>query len=447
MSRVRKIRTGTAPPIGAPAETRTEVPAANPVAVAGWSLSTVPVSRPAEETRIAPPIVHEVLAGPGEQLAPSTRASMEASLGADLSGVRVHRDDRAARSAESVGAAAYTVGRHVAFARGFYRPETADGRRLLAHELAHVAQEGDALFPSALPVGGKSDAAEREADERSVRPRDRRASRRGSMRGRGAVLRRTVLGTLLGAGAGLLGGALLGGLVGGPIGALVGGAIGLIGGAIAGEMATTRSRRLSPEEIRYAREIYGDSVDYSKITITRDSVLAVGAPRTIGNTIHLKSSWGNFVGDTLELSERGRLTLIHEMGHVWQYQNGGLAYMPLSIIAQIRAAVSGGDRGGAYDWQAAHRAGIPWERWNPEQQAEAMEDYNRLLRKQQAGQATVEDLHLLAILLPYVERVRRREGAPTLFGSSSRSTSAPTGSPAGGASSGGASSGSPGGTP
>jgi hypothetical protein len=101
------------------------------------------------------------------------------------------------------------------------------------------------------------------------------------------------------------------------------------------------------------------------------------------------------------------------MGHVWQYQNGGLAYMPLSIIAQIRAAAAGGDRGGAYNWEEAHEAGIPWEDWNPEQQAHAIEDYNILLRKSQAGTATPEELHKLSILLPYIELVRNRQGAPT----------------------------------
>ena len=144
-------------------------------------------------------------------------------------------------------------------------------------------------------------------------------------------------------------------------------------------------------------------------------LLMVGAPRTIGNTIHLKSTppWNHFREDTLELTEKGRLDLIHEMGHVWQYQNGGLAYMPLSIIAQIRAAVSGGDRGGAYEWRTAHQAGTPWEDWNPEQQARAIEEYNILLRKSQAGTATPAELHDLSVLLPYIELVRNRQGAPT----------------------------------
>jgi hypothetical protein len=371
----------------------------------------------------APQIVHDVLRSSGEPLDRPTRALMEAHFGVDFSSVNVHSDERAARSAEAVGAQAYSVGPELAFGRGLYQPTTSAGRRLLAHELAHVVQNEESAIPSSLRVGRPDEAAEHDAVEAASRVRTSTASGRAplphgrmSHNDRTPVLRRTTLGTILGGLGGALGGALIGGLVGGPIGALVGGAIGLVGGAIAGEVATTRSRSLTSEEIKYAKDVYVESVDYSQITITRDSVLALGAPRTIGNTIHLKSSWGHFKEDTLELTEKGRLTLIHEMGHVWQYQNGGLAYIPDSLWAQFKAAVSGGDRGAAYDWRAAHEAKIPWQDWNPEQQAKAIEDYNILLRKSKEGKASVEELHDLSTLLPYIEKVRRREGAPTFGG-------------------------------
>jgi hypothetical protein len=342
---------------------------------------------------------------------------MESRFGYDFGGVRVHSDERAARSAEAVGAAAYAVGDDVAFARGLYRPQSEAGRDLLAHELAHVAEGEGPGADSTVTVGRVDDQAERRAASRaggSVAGRSRTHAPRASRpRQRGAVLRRTTLPAFLGGGIGAVGGAILGGLLLGPIGAIVGGLVGLVAGAVVGEVATTRSRSLTQDEIDYAKEVYLDSIDYSVITITRDSVLALGAPRTIGNTIHLKSDWGHFKEDTLELTEQGLLTLVHEMGHVWQYQNGGLAYIPESLWAQFKAAVSGGERAGAYDWRAAHEAGIPWEDWNPEQQAEAIEDYNKLLRKSKDGTATPEELHELSILLPYIEKVRRREGAPT----------------------------------
>ena len=88
----------------------------------------------------APPVVHEVLASAGRPLDPQTRGHFGPRLGIDLDGVRVHDDARAAESAAAVDAHAYTVGDDVVFAAGRYRPGDGEGRHLLAHELAHVAQ-------------------------------------------------------------------------------------------------------------------------------------------------------------------------------------------------------------------------------------------------------------------------------------------------------------------
>jgi peptidoglycan/xylan/chitin deacetylase (PgdA/CDA1 family) len=59
----------------------------------------------------------------------------------DFSQVRIHTDARAAESARSVNASAYTVGQDIVFDAGEFRPGTREGRRLLAHELTHVAQQ------------------------------------------------------------------------------------------------------------------------------------------------------------------------------------------------------------------------------------------------------------------------------------------------------------------
>src|SRR5437868_12070673 len=73
-------------------------------------------------TSSVPPIVHDVLASPGRSLDAGTRAFMEPRFGQDFSGVRVHTDERAAESARSVNALAYTVGRDVVFGTGQYTP-------------------------------------------------------------------------------------------------------------------------------------------------------------------------------------------------------------------------------------------------------------------------------------------------------------------------------------
>ncbi|MEK8094799.1 DUF4157 domain-containing protein [Methylocystis sp. IM3] len=92
--------------------------------------------------RMAPgEMVGDVLRASGEPLPTATRAWMEDRLDHDFSGVRIHADARARRSAAAVDARAYTVGEHVAL--GEPRPdfESPAGRRLLGHELAHVVQQ------------------------------------------------------------------------------------------------------------------------------------------------------------------------------------------------------------------------------------------------------------------------------------------------------------------
>lgn len=71
----------------------------------------------------------------------ATRRFMEAGFGHDFGAVRVHTGADAARSAAGVDARAYTVGEHIVFGPGEYAPSRAEGRRLLAHELAHVVQQ------------------------------------------------------------------------------------------------------------------------------------------------------------------------------------------------------------------------------------------------------------------------------------------------------------------
>jgi Domain of unknown function (DUF4157) len=113
----------------------------------------------------APPLVHEVLASPGQPLDESTLAFMEPRFGHDFRQVRVHTDEKAQDSARAVNALAYTAGRHLVFGVGQYSPATPSGRGLLAHELAHAVQQG---FASNLPpsvAGSSRNVSERRAEK------------------------------------------------------------------------------------------------------------------------------------------------------------------------------------------------------------------------------------------------------------------------------------------
>ena len=119
---------------------------------------------PAVEQALRVPSIPSVVARGGEPLDPDTRAAMGSRLGHDFARVRVHRDDAAAESARALGADAYTIGSHVVFGAGRYAPETADGTRLLAHELAHTIQQGESTpEPHALAAAGS--AVERSAEQ------------------------------------------------------------------------------------------------------------------------------------------------------------------------------------------------------------------------------------------------------------------------------------------
>jgi len=104
---------------------------------------------------------------------PRVAARVAETTGADLSSVRVHTGPESDAAAGAISARAFAVGNDLHFAAGEYRPGSADGDRLLAHELGHAAQHGDGDPHAQLELGGTDDAAEHEADaiaERAVAP-------------------------------------------------------------------------------------------------------------------------------------------------------------------------------------------------------------------------------------------------------------------------------------
>jgi hypothetical protein len=86
-------------------------------------------------------------------------------MGEDFSDVRVHDDADAHELSRSVSAEAFTTGSDVFFQSGRYDPGSSAGRKLLAHELTHVAQQRGAAPTSELTVSDPGDTAEVEAAE------------------------------------------------------------------------------------------------------------------------------------------------------------------------------------------------------------------------------------------------------------------------------------------
>lgn len=98
--------------------------------------------------------VNHVLASPGRPLEPALRQEMGQRFGHDFARVRVHANAAAEQSARDVNAHAYTVGQNIVFGAGQFAPSTQDGRRLIAHELAHVVQQSGA---DGMNVGQSND--------------------------------------------------------------------------------------------------------------------------------------------------------------------------------------------------------------------------------------------------------------------------------------------------
>jgi len=116
-------------------------------------LEARPLTAPDSGVVVAPPLAARVtdLRGAGAPLPPAVRADMEARFGVDFSTVRIHTGGGANTLAQQLHAHAFTIGDDIAFNSGAFAPQSAEGRQLLAHELAHVVQQRAAGAGPAAP--------------------------------------------------------------------------------------------------------------------------------------------------------------------------------------------------------------------------------------------------------------------------------------------------------
>lgn len=84
------------------------------------------------------------------------------------------------------------------------------------------------------------------------------------------------------------------------------------------------SRKLTAREIKIAKSVFGDAIDYRKIRMDEKAFfgpLSLHFAYVSFNTIN---SWG-------KLSDA---VLIHELVHIWQYRQMGICYMSRALMAQ-----------------------------------------------------------------------------------------------------------------
>lgn len=127
---------------------------------------------------------------------------------------------------------------------------------------------------------------------------------------------------------------------------------------LSGGAFSTSSRALTSRERDIATLVFQESLDLDVVQILQSPV--VSAPTTLGNNIRAQGAMSDG-------------TLVHELTHIWQYQNLGSGYISDSLWHQAAAAITTGSRDGAYnarveagrrftDYSAEHQATIV-ERW------------------------------------------------------------------------------------
>ena len=257
--------------------------------------------------KATPHIVREVLRTPGEELDTRARDWMEPRFGHDFGHVRVHRDDRAAEAAESIGAQAFTAGRHVVFGAGRYTAP------VLAHELSHVTPHEHDV--DALRVGDAHDPEETRAESNVARiasfaggasplpnaagdgaPVIRRLSRAATV-GLAAGIAAAVVGVIVGlatqsVGLGILGGAIAGGLV-----ALI---------ALAATRSSASRRRPVGRHLAVALDVNFVPTGQTPATVTQlpadtrviREAAPAGAPPAPANHVHVRVTTGPLLGAT-----------------------------------------------------------------------------------------------------------------------------------------------------
>lgn len=147
-----------------------------------------------------------------------------------------------------------------------------------------------------------------------------------------------------------------------------------------GGMLSVNATPLTPAEQRLAQDVFERSLDLSPIRIVQARVAA--APTTLGNNIRTNGPMSNG-------------TLIHELTHIWQYQNLGTSYISDSAFHQVAGMISAGSRNAAYtvrivpgqrftDYQAEHQAMIV-EQWFTYPQLRTDLEYSRLIGQVRAA--------------------------------------------------------------
>lgn len=376
---------------------------------------------------VTPRIAADIAAmrGRGEPLPASECAFFGPRFGRDFSQVRIHTGPAAIAAARAIGARAFTVGDHIAFGRNEYRPESNDGRQLIAHELTHTQQQSDADPPVRRDLlAYETDRVETPGPQIELEPKEPEISAR--FEGNGPEIE-AALASLIRLETVALrraDGAMYFSVA--PdvpnkrtldfIAREIRRSLHAAGFAKAPDMAqaitqrhatslysgqriisvgqmTSResdlvvhqlSRPLTNFELSEARMVYRGGLDLSNYKVVENPIGSIGGyVRAVRGAL--------MVPPGFPARSRFMPLLIHELMHEWQYQHG------YSVLANVwRAITKSYDYGGEPALIAAAKSGSSITSFNTEQQGEIMEDlYERTKSRKD-----------VAAWMPFVQEVR-----------------------------------------
>ncbi|MCP4132406.1 MAG: DUF4157 domain-containing protein [bacterium] len=305
--------------------------------------------------------------GTGSSLNGTIRRYYEQRLNTYLGDVRVHTGNKADHLARSIDASAFTTGHDIVFAARQFNPETREGKKLLGHELTHVLQQ-------------KKNVQRKNQVDRS--PADTVIQRKPARGRYKDFIKKYTGGDYKVTSVTLKKGGTVWDIarnIGVDTDLLL--ALNKIDDATKLPIGKTiivplKRRPLTYGEIYEAKKVFGNKIDYNKVTIAKDTGwsnafgfdglggIVRSSTMVMGNTIHLHKR--NSINGTLKFKKSS--TMIHELTHVMQYQRSGYGYAVESAVDQVV-------KDDAYDYEKGMQKGVSWENLRSEQQAQLVQRY------------------------------------------------------------------------
>ncbi len=126
------------------------------------------------------------------------------------------------------------------------------------------------------------------------------------------------------------------------------------------------SRSLYAWEIEMAKSIFGKSINYRRVRVDELSIAGPKQKSFCYVSFYIINSWGSMQNSIL----------IHELTHVWQFEQMGSVYIPRAIKAQ--KSKMGYNYGGVSALKASIEKGKSFLSFNLEQQGDIISDYFRI---------------------------------------------------------------------